>query len=94
MLCSFKVFIFITILVNVIVANSSLSQVYFAILSQTHSHHKKVGEKTKKNLEECLKENNLEENQILALHETPVKGGWTIFPLLPNIIRTARAGKT
>ena len=90
-MCSHTV---ITLLLYVMLASSSLSQVYFVILSQSHPHHKSIEEETRQMLKDCLKQNHVEQNQILVLHETPVKGGRTFFPLLPIIIKSASAGIT
>jgi hypothetical protein len=67
-----------------------LSQVYFVILSQTHPRHVKIGNETKWKLEQALRQNEVSEPfKILALHESSVKGGWTLFPLLPIILENS-----
>ena len=82
-----KIFVVLLTIRNVF---CDLNQVYFVILSQTHSRHVEIGNETKSKLEETLRQNGVSEPfQILALRQNSFKGGWTLFPLLPYLIENS-----
>ena len=86
---SSRLLFFLLILKSCAVSFSyDLSNVAFTIVSQPQKHHAAVALETKEKLTESLRKSGVAEPQVYTLHEDlPLHGGWTIFPMLPPLIK-------
>ena len=84
-LIAFLTFFCSTIATN---TNTDFSQVVFVILSQPDQHHIKIANETKEALIENLLSDGVEVPKVFDLHwDFPVAGGWSIYPLLPFLVK-------
>jgi hypothetical protein len=60
--------------------------VTFIVMTQRTSHHQLMGDETVNKLKQNLLENGIENANVIDLQKNiPVKGGWTYFPLFPQL---------
>ena len=87
--CSLKMnSLIIIVIASIIVSvgSTSMSSATFIVMTQRTNHHQLIGDETVKKLKQNLIESGIENANVIDLQkDIPIKGGWTFFPIFPQL---------